>query len=182
MTTRIFIALIAVFAAGIANAQSSRNTAMNYNFAEFRYVDSDLAGGDGFKLGGSYHVKNNWLVVGSLTQLSFDGNVDGRFIEIGAGYVWPMQDSWDIVASARYVDLSDDLDDSGVALEGGLRGFLAPQVEIRGSLNHITVGDGDTFLEFGGDYYFTDEFAAGLTLEFAGDNDIFTLGARWFFR
>ena len=182
MNTRYLVALVTLLAAGIANGQATRDTAMNYNFAEFRYVDVDVAGGDGFKLGGSYHVNNNWLVVGSLTTLSYDNNLDARWIEVGAGYVWPMQDNWDIVASARYVNISDDFDDDGIALEGGLRGFLAPQFEIRGSLNYLALDDSDTFLEFGGDYYFTDEFAAGLTLEFAGDADVLTIGARWFFR
>ena len=105
-----------------------------------------------------------------------------RTIEIGAGYVWPWQQDWDLVGSARYADIGGDFDDSGVIFEGGIRGRLAPQFEIRGSVNHITAGDSDTFLEFAGDYYFSDQFAAGVSLEFAGDVDVFTVGARWFFR
>lgn len=177
-----FLVVMALFAVSSAHAQTARTPSMSYDFAELRFVDVDVAGGDGIKLGGSYHIKNNWLVVGSLSSVSFDNNIDSRTIEIGAGYVFPWQKDWDLVASARYVDIGGDLDESGVILEGGLRGFLTPVFELRGSVNHITAGDNDTFLEFGGDYYFTKQFAAGLTLEFAGDVDVFTVGARYFFR
>ncbi len=75
-----------------------------------------------------------------------------------------------------------DSDDTGFALSAGTRGLLAPQFEIRGFVNHINLDDSDTFLEIAGDYYFTEQFAAGISLEFAGDNDAFTIGARWYFR
>ena len=51
-----------------------------------------------------------------------------------------------------------------------------------GFVNHINLDDSDTFLELAGDYYFTEQFSAGISLEFAGDNDAFTIGARWYFR
>ncbi len=174
--------VLTVLVMGTAQAQTATTPSLPYNFAELRFVDVDVAGGDGIKLGGSYLVQNNWLIVGSFSSVSFDNDIDSRTIEIGGGYVWPWQKDWDLVATARYVDIGGDLDESGVILEGGLRGFLAPQFEIRGSVNHITAGDNDTFLELGGDYYFTRQFAAGLTLEFAGDVDVFTIGARYFFR
>ena len=175
-------ALAALLVTGTANAQTARQPSMKYDFVELRFVDVDVAGGDGLKLGGSYHIQNNWLLVGSLTSLNFNNSIDSRTIEIGAGYVWPWQQDWDLVGSVRYVDIGGDFDDSGVIFEGGIRGRLAPQFELRGSVNHITVGDSDTFLEFAGDYYFSDQFAAGASLEFAGDVDVFTIGARWFFR
>jgi hypothetical protein len=59
--------------------------------------------------------------------------------------------------------------------------LIAPRFEVRGSVNHITVGDSDTYLDIAGDYYFTPQFAAGLSIEFAGDTDIITIGGRWFF-
>ena len=41
---------------------------------------------------------------------------------------------------------------------------------------------GGAYLELAGDYYFTQRFAAGLSVEFAGDTDVITFGARWYFR
>jgi hypothetical protein len=72
-------------------------------------------------------------------------------------------------------------DDSGFALSGGIRGFIAPQFEVRGSVNHVNLDDSDTYLELAGDYYITQQFATGVSLEFAGDSDLFTLGVRLFF-
>ena len=74
------------------------------------------------------------------------------------------------------------IDDDGFAISAGTRGWLTPEFEIRGSVNHINLGNSDTYLELAGDYHFTEQFAAGLTVELAGDTDVITIGARWFFR
>jgi len=67
-------------------------------------------------------------------------------------------------------------------LTGGIRGLITPQFEIRGAVHHINLDNSDTYLEMAGDYFFTQNFAAGLSLEFAGDTDAWSLGARWYFR
>ena len=58
---------------------------------------------------------------------------------------------------------------------------MTPKFEVRGSVNYINLDNSDTYLEIAGDYYFTERVAAGASLEFAGDADTFTIGARWFF-
>ena len=73
-------------------------------------------------------------------------------------------------------------DDSGFAFSGGARGLLTPQFEVRGSVNYINLDNSDTYLEIAVDYYFTEQFAAGVSLEFPGDADVFTIGGRWFFK
>jgi len=185
---KTLILLVGLLAQGLAFAQSSQrsNSPMDYDYLEFRFVDVDLAGGDGFKLGGSYELENNWLLVGSLTSLDFNNNVDSTIFEIGAGYVWNYSSDFDFVGSVQFVRADFDspgggADDNGIALAAGFRGFLAPQFEVRGSVNHVNLDDSDTFLELAGDYYFTDQFSGGISLEFAGDVDIFTIGGRWFF-
>ncbi len=184
MKTRSLIGLIVLLAAGTASAQQP---AVRYDFAEIRYLDVDVAGGDGLSVGGSYRFDNNWLVLGSLSDVSFNGNVDSLAIEIGGGYVWSWEPDWDLLATLQFTDVSvdtpfGDADDNGLVFQAGTRGLLMPQFELRGFINHTTVGDGDTFLELAGDYYFAEQFAAGLAFEFAGDTDIVSLGARWFFR
>jgi hypothetical protein len=74
-----------------------------------------------------------------------------------------------------------NVDDTGFAISAGARGLLAPKFEIRGSVNHINLDDSDTYLEFAGDYYFTEQFSAGASVEFAGDTDALTIGVRWSF-
>jgi len=170
----------------IAQTNEEQQVDLSYTYAELRYVDVDENGGDGFRLNGSFDLENNWLIVGGVTALGFNNNVDVTVVELGAGYVWQFTKDFDIVSTLRFVKSDVDnpgggSDDSGFGFSAGVRGLLAPQFEIRGSINHINLDDSDTYLELQGDYYFTERFSAGATLEFAGDTDIFTIGASWFF-
>jgi hypothetical protein len=171
---------------GIAGAQPAEQVPLDYTYLELRFVDVDTAGGDGLRFAGSFELQNNWLMVGGLTALDFNNNVDATIAELGAGYVWHYSKDFDFVGTARFVRAEIDtpggsIDDNGFALSAGARGLLAPRFELRGSVNHINLDDSDTYLELAGDYYFTSSVAAGISLEFAGDDDVFTIGARWFF-
>lgn len=186
--------VVMLFAHSVALAQTAgaqtngtSQPTLRYTYGELRFVDYDDNGGDGFRLNGSWDLGNNWLIVGGLTSADFNNNVDLTTFEIGGGYVWRYRPDWDIVGTARFVNSEVDTpggssDDSGIALSGGVRGFLAEKFEIRGSVNHINLDDSDTYLELAGDYYFTPQIAAGLSLEFAGDTDLISIGARWYFR
>ncbi len=174
---------------GIAIAQTveEQGAGLSYTYAELRFVDVDSNGGDGLRFNGSYELENNWLIVGGVTGLDFNNNVDLTTVEVGGGYVWHYTKTFDLVSTLRVIRADIDTpgggsDDTGFAFSAGARGLLAPQFEIRGSVNHINLDDSDTYLELAGDYYFTERFAAGISLEFAGDTDIFTIGARWFFK
>ncbi|MDJ0917363.1 MAG: outer membrane beta-barrel protein [Woeseiaceae bacterium] len=168
------------------SVQKEKASDLSYNFAEIRFVDVDESDGDGIRFAGSYRIADEWILVGGLTTLDFDFDVDSTVLEIGGGYVWNYSESFDLVSTLRYVRVDfdtpvGDFDDSGFALSSGIRGFIAPQFEIRGSANYIDVDDSDTFIELAGDYYFTDQVSAGITLELAGDADVFSIGARWYF-
>ena len=170
----------------IAQTAEEQEVDLSYTYAELRFVDVDFKGGDGIRFNGSYELDSNWLIVGGLTKLDFDNNVDTTVVELGGGYVWHYSNDFDLVSTLRLVRSGVDAggidaDETGFALSAGARGLLAPQFEIRGSVNHVNLDDSDTYLELAGDYYFTEQFAAGVSLEFAGDTDAFTIGARWFF-
>ena len=174
-----------LLAHGAAFAQNSDDPALNYSFAEFRYINVDY-GGDGFELGGSFQFDTNWFAVASFSSYDLDRVVDGSSFEIGAGYVFPFQQDWDFQVNARLIRAEVDfpggsVDDTGFGVLGGVRGLIAPQFEMRGNLHYVNVDDSDVYLEIGGDWYFTPEIAAGLTYEFGGNADIWTLGARFFF-
>jgi hypothetical protein len=170
-------------------AQSNEAPAndLRYSYAELRFVDYDNNGGDGFRVNGSWDLGNNWIILGGITSADYNNNVDVTVLELGGGYVWRYTDDWDLVGTAQFVRAEVDTpggssDDSGFKLSGGVRGFLAPKFELRGSVNHVNLDDSDTYLEIAGDYYFTRQFAAGLSLEFAGDSDLFSIGARYYFQ
>ena len=183
----LFAVLWSIQGFAIAQTAQVQQPTFDYDYAELRFVDTDRASGDGLRVNGSFELQNNWLVVGGLTALDFSNNVDSTTFEIGGGYVHNYSMNWDLVGTARFVRVDVDTqfgggDDNGFALSAGGRGWLMPQFEIRGSVNHINLDNSDTYLELAGDYHFNESFSAGLSLEFAGDDDVFTLGARWFFR
>jgi hypothetical protein len=183
------ILLAALLVQGIASAQTvnTQHTDLNYNYVEVRFVDVDTNGGDGIRLNVSFDLQNNWLMVGGLTLLDFNNNVDATIAEVGAGYVWNYSKDFDLVSTLRFVRAEFDTpggsaNDNGIAFSAGARGYVAPRFEVRGSVNHINLDNSDTYLEIAGDYYFADRFSAGASLEFAGDDDILTIGARWYFQ
>ncbi|MGI9260001.1 MAG: hypothetical protein ACR2QQ_14285 [Gammaproteobacteria bacterium] len=186
---RIFliVGLLSIQGIAIAQTEQAQSSPFDYNYAELRFVDTDRGSGDGLRVNGSFELQNNWLVVGGLTLLDFNSNVDSTTFEIGGGYVHNYSPNWDLVGTARFVRVDVDTpfgggDDNGFALSAGARGWLTPEFEVRGSVNHLNLDNSDTYLELAGDYYFSESFSAGLSLDFAGDDDVFTLGARWFFR
>ena len=187
---KLLLLIAALSIQATAAAQSSQQPAtsdLSYSYAELRFVDVDASGGDGFSFGGSYELDGQWILVGALTTLDFNNNVDSTLFDIGGGYVWNYSNDFDLVSTLRFVRAEvdtpgGDADDSGFALSSGVRVLLTPEFEVRGSVNHINLDNNDTYLQLAGDYFFTDQASVGVSLDFAGDMDNFSLGFRWFFR
>lgn len=168
------------------SAQETETRTLSYTYAELRYLDTD-GGGDGFRLRGSYALDENWLIVGGLTGVDYGRNVDATTLEIGAGYVYNFDNDFDLVGSLQFINSEvdtrfGDADDNGFLLSAGARGLVTDEFELRGSINHVNLDNNDTYLELAGDYYFSDQLSAGASLEFAGDNDVLTIGVRFYFR
>lgn len=168
-----------------ANASASNN--LSYDFAELRFIDTEAGSvdGDGFEIAGSYNIQDNWLLVGGFTTLDFN-SVDVTLLEAGGGYVWPQNNQFDLFATGSIVraDIdagANDDSDTGFRVVGGIRTRFAPNFEGRAELNYIDIEDSDTFIELGGDYYVSPQFAIGGTLDVGSDNDELTIGVRWFF-
>ena len=185
MKTLVLVA--GLLACSLANAQYSQQPqsgGLSYDYLELRFVSVDTNSGDGMQLGGSIDVGDNFLILGSIDFLSFDNDVDANIYLLGGGYIWHYNNDFDFLATVQYanVDVDGGSSDSGAKLSAGTRGLITPQFEVRGFVNHITVGDSDTYLEIAGDYHFNQQFAAGVSIEFGGDTDVFTIGGRFFFR
>ena len=181
-------------AASLAITPAAQATDVSYDFLELRFVETEIdtnggdLDGDGFLIGGSYNFNENWYVIGSFSQQDFDRDVDLDALELGAGYVFPIDPNFDLFASLSYLDYSVDLppgfadaDEDGFRIQGGIRSRFNEQFEGRAILNYADLDDSDTFIQLGGDFYFTDEFAAGITIDLGGDVDTITFGGRWFF-
>ena len=92
---KLLLLLVALSIQTTAAAQSSQqqlSSDLSYSFAELRFVDVDDSGGDGFRLAGSYELDRQWILVGALTALDFNNNVDSTLLEFGGGYVWNYSD------------------------------------------------------------------------------------------
>ncbi len=182
---KILVILTLLLVHSVDWAQAGDEPALNYSFGEVRYIDVDN-GGDGFELGGSFQFANNWFGVASYSWYDLDRVVDGSSFEIGAGYILPFQADWDFQFNARLIRAEIDtpvgsINDTGFGLLGGVRGMIMPQWEMRGNLHYVNVDDSDVYFEIAGDWYFTPQIAAGLSVEFGGNADVWSLGARFYF-
>ena len=183
------IRVASAIALAMACFGTTQATELDYSYGELRFVDTEIGNldGDGFRLSGSYELDKNWLLVGRYTTLDYDANIDASQVEIGGGYVWRYTPNFDLIGTARFIHAEVDTnfgnaDDNGFALSAGGRGLLTQAVELRGSVNHVNLENSDTYLELAGDYHFSEQLSAGAGLEFGGDADSLTIGARWFFR
>lgn len=179
---------LAAMAAALGMATAAHATDLSYDYAELRWVDTEIGSvdGDGFQLGGSYEIADQWLVVADFNALDFDFNLDTTTFSVGAGYLVRYDERFDLVGYARLIRANadgpgGDEDENGYSIAVGTRAQPVENIELRAFLNHVDVFDRDTFIELGGDYYFNSRFSAGATLQFAGDADTLTLGVRWFF-
>ena len=123
---KTLILLAGLLLQGTALAQQ-KPADLDYSYVELRFVDVDSNGGDGFRINASYDLGNNWQIVGGLTSLDFNNNVDSTAFELGAGYVWHYSNDFDFFSTLRYVNAEIDnpvqsIDDDGLAFSAGTRG------------------------------------------------------------
>ncbi len=84
---KMLFLLAGLLVQGIASAQTvkEQQVGLSYSYAELRFVDVDVRGGDGIRFNGSFELENNWIIVGGLTALDFNNNVDSTVVELGGG-------------------------------------------------------------------------------------------------
>jgi len=193
ITLRATALLAALAFAGGAYAQG-QSSGLSYDYAELTWVnaETDLDGGDldgdGFALNGSYEFAPNFHVFGGFASLDLDGPFDTTAFEIGAGYHQPIANGTDFVGRLSYIDGEvdtpfGDADDSGFGLSAGFRHIFTPEIQAAAFLNHADLDDSgsETSVEVFGEYFFTPEFTAGLSLEFGDDATVWSIGGRWYF-
>lgn len=167
---------------------------LDYNYAELRYVDTELdaggfdADGDGFEVGGSLELTQAVHLFGSFQTLDFGSGIDLSAFEVGGGYVMPLNNGADLIGRLSYIDGEidtplGDADDSGFGFSAGMRNMFTPQIEGRAFVNYTDLDESgdETSIELAGDYFLNDEIALGASLELGDDVTTWTLGARWYF-
>ncbi|MBT3045915.1 MAG: hypothetical protein AB2722_11680 [Candidatus Thiodiazotropha sp.] len=192
MDTRTFRHPAAVLLVTLFTGFSTPLYAIDYSFVEGRFlldaefddVDDD---GDGFRFAGSFQVTNEIFAFAKYDDVEIDdSDVDFSLLRIGAGYIHPLDASWDANVSLAYADAEADgpggeEDESGFELSGGVRGMVKPQIEVRASLNYLDIEDSDTYFTLGGDYYIMPNISAGIELDMGGDYETVSIGAKFYF-
>lgn len=171
---------------------------ISYNFIEAGYQEIDIdvgfsgggdIDGDGFGIGGSFELNENWFIAASYASADFDFGVDLDQLSVGAGYHVPISDNADFYGALSFVraevsagDFSEDED--GYAATIGLRGMVGERFELNGSLSYVDFGSsgGDTTAFGAGALYnFSDILAAGFSVEIDDDVTAYGIGVRIYF-
>ena len=172
---------IALFAALAAVCAPSALLAdMNYTNFEVDYLDLDAdsgVNGDGFQIGGSWELNDQFHLFGSWEDQSFDFGIDGEVLELGGGWNHGFSDTLDFVATLSYVDVDYDVgSDNGLALGGGIRTRLGDSFEVDAGLKYVDLDESDTGLHVGARYYFNDSMALGASIDDNDNADTLRLG------
>jgi hypothetical protein len=171
---------------------------ISYNFIEAEYqeidIDSGFLGGfdidgDGYGIGGSFELNENWFIGASYSKADFDFGVDLDQLMLGAGYHVPISDNADFygmfsfVSAEASVDGFDSIDEDGYAATIGLRGMIGERFELNGSLAYVDFGNGGDSTAFGAGalYNFSDAFAAGFSVGIDDDVTTYGIGFRVYF-
>ena len=183
ITTTATLSLLLVALVGSSPLQASD---VKYNYIEGRYIldaeaDSNIDG-DGVRMGGSFRFDQSIYAFGSFQSLDLDFGNDIDILELGAGYIYPLNANWDANFTAAFVnsEVNND-DDSGYSLTAGIRGMMTPKIEGRAKLTYIDVNDDDTFITLGADYFFLPNLSVGLEMDLSGDLETTSIGARYYF-
>ena len=159
---------------------ASHADTMDYTYAGLDYVDTeddDLdLDGDGFALRGSVGFLNNFFAFASYEDIGYDFDIDATLLKVGVGGHWPLNEKIDLVGHAGIVNAdfevgNNDFDDDGILLGARLRSQIMPKLEVEGGFDYIDLDDlgDDTSIVLEGRYFFMDQLAGGLLLQFGGD-------------
>lgn len=152
--------LIGVVATAVFWVSGASLASPNYNYVELDYLDLDIEPfeGDGWAIGGSGLIHPNFYLTGRYSDAETDGrflgtqlDADFQQLSVGIGAQSPLEnDQFSVFGQLTFEDIELDVstanaaaseDDTGFALEGGVRYMAMPQLELNGSARYIDVGD-----------------------------------------
>lgn len=139
---------------------------LSYSFIDARYIfvegqdDTGNIDSEGYGVGASFLVNPNVFLFGSYADVELDENccveAETTTIAGGAGVRHGISPSVDLFATAAAVNadveasgsfqgnfFSGSDDDTGFALDGGVRALLGPVLEIAGAVTYIDIFDED---------------------------------------
>lgn len=168
---------------------------VSYNYIEGSYerveFDDDFSGdfdGDGFGIGGSFALNDQWHLFAGYSTADLDFDVDLDQLRLGGGFHMPISNNVDFVAEFSYVRLDastsfGSVDDDGFGLSIGARGMAADRLELAGWLDYVELDDSgdDTSIRGEAWYNFTETFALGFSASSGDDVTQYGIGGRVYF-
>ena len=176
--------------AGSASAEGLNYTYLQASWGQVDFDDSLLdVDGDGFGIAGSVAISENFHVFGEYQTADLDFSVDLNILEAGLGYNVPLSETVDFVARLGYVNIEAEApgvpsaDEDGYSAGVGLRGNLSNNVELDGGVDYVDGSDtdGETRVNAGFRYNFTENFSVGAKGTWWEDVNIYQLNARFSF-
>ena len=183
----IFLAAATIASTSAAQTVGKSPKFISYDYIGAQYVSQNLddfdCTQDGINLYGSLDITDGWFGQASITDVS-GGGCGSSTISVLGGYRQSFNEIFYWFAKVGFDQLSVDGpggDDSGLAIAGGLRGFIKENLEATLELSTHTVGDGNTMISGTGAYFFKSNFAGTVNLGLSGDVTQIAIGARFNF-
>jgi opacity protein-like surface antigen len=163
---------------------------LNYNYLQAGYQRFDFDGAseefDGYGIGGSFAVGDNWFIDASYGTIDLGAGVDLDTMSVGFGYHVGISDNADFYGSLSWVRADVSIaglgsgNEDGYGATIGLRGMVGENVELTGHVNYSDLGDGadGTTVGAGLLYSFTDNFAVGIFIDVDEDATAYGGGVR----
>ncbi|HEX7048461.1 MAG TPA: outer membrane beta-barrel protein [Gammaproteobacteria bacterium] len=184
----VLAALILPTAAIAADGAFAADKNLKYTFGELGYNDLDAGGAsiDGLSVEGSYEFTDLFFGFASFSDIGGDG-YDSTTLTFGAGAAIGLTDKVDGYGKIGIVqnDTSSgafDADDSGFALEFGVRSLVAQNIEVFGDIQYVDIyEDSETGFELGGRYWMNSDLGFSVAYTDVDDTDGLMLAARYHF-
>lgn len=171
MTITKKMGLVALLASLSWGAQAAN---FDYNYGQIGYETGDFTG---LTLTGSFEINKDMFVIARYAALTNDDagvDIDYTDISVGAGYHMPIDTKTDAVFTVSFDSGEVDVpavfpfpastnDDTGILLTAGVRHNLNAQIELAGSIYHITTFNGDTGIQAEARYNINKKMSAGLS-------------------
>ncbi len=168
----------------------------SYNYIQGGYQRIDVDGGpvadfdgDGFGLGGSFEIGENWHVNAGYSTVDFGFGVDLNQANVGFGFHTGISENTSFFADLSWLRAEADAgglgsaSDDGYGIAIGLRSNLTDNFELAGHLAYADLGDGADGTSVGAAawYNFNKSFAIGLFADVEEDATGYGVGARVYF-
>lgn len=184
--------------ATLCTAQAAMaNEAPNWNTVEAGYIDADIQydiQADGFKVGGTYLLNENFFVLGEYNRVRDGLNGTNSTWEfdiwnVGVGYRTQIMTGTDFYVSLAYEEMDVNLTNAygsggidGYSGKVGIRTMWSNDIETDVAIGHLEYDDYSEFLyEAKAYYHFNDSFAVGLAYRDVDQHNFSSIVAKYSF-